>query len=60
MNILQRIQRICKYHDICESCLLYSAEMNDCWFSVTNPCSWDIDDITKSLKEEEYEHRFGR
>ena len=39
--------------------LLYSAEMDECLFSVTNPCSWDILDIMRALKEEEYEHGFG-
>lgn len=59
MNILERVKRICKYHDLCESCLLYSAEMDECLFSVTNPCSWGILDIMRALKEEEYEHGFG-
>lgn len=60
MNILERVQRICKYHDICESCLLFSEDSNECSLTHMAPCGWDIDDIMKSLREEEHEHRFGR
>ena len=60
MNILQRVQRICKHHELCESCLLFSAAFNDCWFLVSSPVSWDINWIKARLKEEEYEHRFGK
>ena len=60
MNILERVQRICKYHDICESCLLFSAETNECLLTNMAPCGWHIDDIMKALKDEEYEHRYGR
>lgn len=60
MNILERVQRICRMHEICESCLLFSQDEDECLLTHTAPCNWNIDEIMKSLKDEEYEHRFGR
>lgn len=59
MNILERVQRICRHHDICESCFLFSEAFNECWFNITAPCGWDIDNIKARLAEEENEHDVG-
>lgn len=56
MNILERVQRVCKEHEICESCLLFSEAFDECWFMGTSPISWDIDYIKARLREEEAEH----
>lgn len=59
MNILERAQRICRHHDICESCLLFSEAFDECLFNITAPCAWDIGYIKARLMEEEKEHDMG-
>lgn len=55
MNILERVQRICKKHTRCETCHIFDMVRNDCSMNDILPFDWDIDFIMTALKLEEKE-----